>query len=583
MGKIKSANMFLLSFLFFFKASFAIKVESFVCGEYIKNRTPVNVSNVFSKSVKKIYCFTKVKTEEYPTHIYHIWYYNGRKIGSIKLNIKYPVYRTWSYSRNLGTGRYTVVLTDANGKKLGVRSFRVAAYNPAGNQTDFSNPLIRKENNIEQIEEKLMEEFQREIFQIDGNLRDQTKRKENQNLNRQVQKRVNVNRKERRADLDKKRDIRKKTTQSKKIVRDRERKTTTVSKQSVKQSTKVAGRETTKKIKKEIVKTQPLKEVKKRRTEIKQKTVTAKDTQKRISLQKDKSKDVIKKKMDVSRLHRKEVKTEKKISITNKKTVEKIKREPKIASSIKKTSTFQNQKINITKEKPKLTKQLTPKIKPVEKKTVKPKPKVVTKQIIKNPVTPKITKPKIVEKKTITKKQVTTLPPPPPKPTATKKAIAINQNNQQNLISGNITSSQNIRSNNVTSSQNVTLSGNVTAGSNNVTASSVNVTSDNLTSITANVTSSGNITSTNETAHTFIDLEENKVETEKDEKRIKISNPYGLPEKEIEVIDEGENKYRIIQTKDLEEKKKQSYIFLLLSFYGLFMAVIVYLYRRYFT
>jgi hypothetical protein len=139
MGIITVLKGFLTITIFLLETAFAsaIEIKKFACSEFIKNRQPVNITDVFPASVKKIYCFTQVKTDEYPTYIYHIWYYNGKLLNKIKLNIKYSTYRTWSYSRNLGVGRYKVVLADKDGIPLAEREFKVS---------DIPNTMISQNN-----------------------------------------------------------------------------------------------------------------------------------------------------------------------------------------------------------------------------------------------------------------------------------------------------------------------------------------------------------------------------------------------------------------------------------------------------
>ncbi len=142
-------------FLFEFVYASAIEIKRFACSEFIRNKRPVNVSDVFPASIKKIYCFSKIKTKEYPTYIYHIWYYNGKLINKIKLNINYATYRTWSYSRNLGVGTYKVVLADKDGTPLAEKEFVVSNKETQSiNASEESNQVKENSNTNDENENK---------------------------------------------------------------------------------------------------------------------------------------------------------------------------------------------------------------------------------------------------------------------------------------------------------------------------------------------------------------------------------------------------------------------------------------------
>lgn len=93
----------------------------------IKNKEPVNVSNVFPNNIKKIYCWTKVKAFKVSTYIIHEWYYKDRKMASVKLTITYPLFRTWSSKRIIPswTGNWKVVVKDENGNIIATKSFLI--------------------------------------------------------------------------------------------------------------------------------------------------------------------------------------------------------------------------------------------------------------------------------------------------------------------------------------------------------------------------------------------------------------------------------------------------------------------------
>ncbi len=120
---------FFLLLVFSYSFATKIKVEQFVCSGNVINRTPVKISKIFSTEIDKVYCFTKVKTDEIPTYIYHVWYKNGKKIAEIKLNIKYKLYRTWSYKTIFSNdvGDWKVELLDSNKNKIAETYFKMLA------------------------------------------------------------------------------------------------------------------------------------------------------------------------------------------------------------------------------------------------------------------------------------------------------------------------------------------------------------------------------------------------------------------------------------------------------------------------
>jgi len=93
----------------------------------VVNREPVDVSDTFSKDVKKVYCWTKIKAFKVPTFVVHEWYYNDKKMASVKLNITYPVFRTWSSKRIIEswTGKWRVVVKDENGSIIASKEFKI--------------------------------------------------------------------------------------------------------------------------------------------------------------------------------------------------------------------------------------------------------------------------------------------------------------------------------------------------------------------------------------------------------------------------------------------------------------------------
>jgi hypothetical protein len=93
----------------------------------VVNREPVNDGIVFSASMGPVYYFTEVKGAYTPTHINHIWYYEGRQMAKVPLSIEGPHWRTWSSKRMVEdwTGSWRVEAVDPDGNLLSSQTFEV--------------------------------------------------------------------------------------------------------------------------------------------------------------------------------------------------------------------------------------------------------------------------------------------------------------------------------------------------------------------------------------------------------------------------------------------------------------------------
>ncbi len=95
--------------------------------EKVVNRVPVNVSTKFPSSIKRVYCWTKVRAFKVPTYIVHQWYYKGKLMASVKLDIRSPLFRTWSSKRIIPAwkGKWRVIVKDANGSIVASKEFLI--------------------------------------------------------------------------------------------------------------------------------------------------------------------------------------------------------------------------------------------------------------------------------------------------------------------------------------------------------------------------------------------------------------------------------------------------------------------------
>ncbi|ACO04363.1 MAG TPA: DUF2914 domain-containing protein [Persephonella sp.] len=93
----------------------------------VVNREPVDVSDRFPPDIGRVYCWTKIKADTVPTKIYHVWYYNEKEMAKVELEIRYPVFRTWSYKTILPqwTGEWKVVVQDEEGNNIYEKTFEI--------------------------------------------------------------------------------------------------------------------------------------------------------------------------------------------------------------------------------------------------------------------------------------------------------------------------------------------------------------------------------------------------------------------------------------------------------------------------
>ena len=95
-------------------------LQATVCAE-IKNRMPSGVGTSFPTSAQRVFVWNKIHAQEIPSTIRHIYYFDGKKISEITLDVRSTYWRTWS-SKNISNNRYQgewrVDITSADGKVL---------------------------------------------------------------------------------------------------------------------------------------------------------------------------------------------------------------------------------------------------------------------------------------------------------------------------------------------------------------------------------------------------------------------------------------------------------------------------------
>ena len=93
----------------------------------IENKEPVEVSDRFPNTIEKVYCWTKIRAFKTPTYVVHNWYYKDKLMASVKLDVKYSTFRTWSSKRmwKSWVGKWKVEVLDEDGNIIAVKTFEV--------------------------------------------------------------------------------------------------------------------------------------------------------------------------------------------------------------------------------------------------------------------------------------------------------------------------------------------------------------------------------------------------------------------------------------------------------------------------
>src|SRR5438093_5262581 len=102
------------------------QVEKIALGTGVESRELVGEATEFDVSVGRVYCWTKIISQNVPTTIKHVWYAGEEKAAEIPLDIKYPSTRTWS-SKVIGAGKWRVEVVSETGDLLASTDFTVKA------------------------------------------------------------------------------------------------------------------------------------------------------------------------------------------------------------------------------------------------------------------------------------------------------------------------------------------------------------------------------------------------------------------------------------------------------------------------
>src|SRR5439155_16212308 len=78
----------------------------------------------FDGSTTRVYCWTKVTSDQAPATLKHVWSADGKQEAEVPLEIKYTSMRTWS-SKNVWPGSWKVDAVDDKGSVLASKEFTV--------------------------------------------------------------------------------------------------------------------------------------------------------------------------------------------------------------------------------------------------------------------------------------------------------------------------------------------------------------------------------------------------------------------------------------------------------------------------
>ena len=102
------------------------QVEKIALGTGVESRELVGEASEFDVSVGRVYCWTKINSQNIPTTIKHVWYPDEEQAAEVTLNVQYPSTRTWS-SKAIRDGKWRVEVVSETGEVLASTDFTVKA------------------------------------------------------------------------------------------------------------------------------------------------------------------------------------------------------------------------------------------------------------------------------------------------------------------------------------------------------------------------------------------------------------------------------------------------------------------------
>ncbi|MGD9809385.1 MAG: DUF2914 domain-containing protein [Deferribacterales bacterium] len=93
----------------------------------VENIEPIDSATEFKNDVGRVFCFTEIATDKYPTEVTHIWIYEKNIEAEIKLPVKSPKWRTYSSKAILPewSGNWKVEVYAEDGKLIDSVDFKI--------------------------------------------------------------------------------------------------------------------------------------------------------------------------------------------------------------------------------------------------------------------------------------------------------------------------------------------------------------------------------------------------------------------------------------------------------------------------
>ena len=104
-----------------------LQVEVATVSKDVIDRAPVEAGSSFPASVGKLFCFTKITGALNPTHITHVWSFDGTERARVELQVNSSSWRTYSskFIENQEVGAWRVEVVDSAGNVLQTLNFEV--------------------------------------------------------------------------------------------------------------------------------------------------------------------------------------------------------------------------------------------------------------------------------------------------------------------------------------------------------------------------------------------------------------------------------------------------------------------------
>ena len=129
---IKESSILVLLLLFLTAIGSAqekddLEAEEMVFCIAVKEVQPVGVDTVFSNTVERVCCFTKIVGAADTTSVSHVWYFKDQEKARVGLPVKSESWRTWSSKRMLDAwvGKWRVDVVSSDGGVIASKGFLI--------------------------------------------------------------------------------------------------------------------------------------------------------------------------------------------------------------------------------------------------------------------------------------------------------------------------------------------------------------------------------------------------------------------------------------------------------------------------